>query len=840
VARRPSRSFTLRSALASSMVNEFRVGITVGERINFGQPHSNGPQTFDDTGGYALTLGLGLTNWHTTNTLSGRSAWQYSFDETLNWQKGRHTLMFGGGVFLGRAWDDSQQQVPGITFGFNTANDPAAGIFNTTNFPGASTGNLNTARSLYALLTGRVASITGQAALSPETNEYTFLGKRRREGKLNNYSMFAQDSWQLKPTITLNAGLRWDVQTPFVSANGTLSATTLQDACGMSGLGDGSIYNACRFFTPTASGGKVPEFIQLVPGSNGYNTDWNNISPNVGVAWRPNVQSGFLRKILGDPESAVLRGGFSVQYERQGFGVFTGQYGGNPGSTLALNRNANTGLVPAGESWPILLSQTSRLTPAPFPVRQTYPIAVRANRADSLSLFHPDIQVANARTWTFGLQRAVTKDMAVEVRYVGTRGVDQWSELDYNEVNLQENGFYNEFLLAMANFQANTAAGGARAGSFAYFGPGTGTNPLPIYLGYLTGKTGASNCSSVATCQTLYSGTSWTNTGLTGDFIRVNPSPTSSAGDLDGDSTRRANALAAGFSPNFFVVNPAVDNVDVLDSGAFSDYHAMQIEVRKRLSRGLSVNGSYQYAREGGSAFLGFHDGRVMNPTANVRHAIKAQWDWTIPVGRGQRFGTDFNPILNGVLGGWRLTGASRIQAQMLNFGNVRLVGMTAEELQDMYSFRIIDDPANVGRKIVTMLPADVILNTRRAFNFSTTSADGYGALGAPTGQYIAPANSATCIQLKAGDCADRTLLIRAPFFVRVDIGVTKQFPVRNRMNFELRVDVLNLLDNVNFNPAANPGGGGTIFQVGTAYRDADNNFDPGGRLGQISVRFNW
>lgn len=154
--------------------------------------------------------------------------------------------------------------------------------------------------------------------------------------------------------------------------------------------------------------------------------------------------------------------------------------------------------------------------------------------------------------------------------------------------------------------------------------------------------------------------------------------------------------------------------------------------------------------------------------------------------------------------------------------------------------FRIIPDPVNADRQIVTMLPDDVILNTRRAFSTSPTTPDYYSALGAPEGRYIAPANTESCIQLKAGDCADRTLLIRAPFFTRFDIGLTKRFPLQGRMGLELRIDVLNVLDNINFNPAANPGGGSTIFQVGGAYRDPDNNFDPGGRLGQLSIRINW
>ena len=114
-----------------------------------------------------------------------------------------------------------------------------------------------------------------------------------------------------------------------------------------------------------------------------------------------------------------------------------------------------------------------------------------------------------------------------------------------------------------------------------------------------------------------------------------------------------------------------------------------------------------------------------------------------------------------------------------------------------------------------------------------------------PEGRYFAPANSADCIQVKAGDCAPRTLLVRAPFFTRFDIGLTKRFPIGGRSNFELRLDVLNVFDNINFDPfiPANSNAayaGATIFQVTTAYRDPSNTFDPGGRLGQIMFRLNW
>jgi hypothetical protein len=421
--------------------------------------------------------------------------------------------------------------------------------------------------------------------------------------------------------------------------------------------------------------------------------------------------------------------------------------------------------------------------------------------------------------------------MAVEVRYVGTRGVNQWTEEDWNERNLIENGFYDEFRNAMTNLQANQAAG--RGNTFAYFGPGTGTAPLPTYLAYFNGRPDAANAAA-------YTGGNWTNTTFVGRLARTNPNPSSAASDLDGNDGRRAAALLAGLPANHFVLNPHVDGVDVFVAKAFSSYDALQVEVRRRLSRGLQINGSYALAYEEGSSFQGQHYGRISVPGATVRHAFKVQWDWSVPVGRGRRFGTDMQPWLDAIVGGWEFNGAGRVQARVLNFGNVRLVGMSVDELTDEYFFRVLPNPADPSLTIVTMLPEDIILNTRRAFNTSATSATGYSALGVPEGRYLAPANSVDCIQLRAGDCAPPSLLVRAPWFTRFDISLAKRFTTGRRINVELRFDLLNAFDNINFTPVANPGTGETIFRTTTAYSDLNNTFDPGGRLGQIVWRINW
>jgi hypothetical protein len=836
---RPLYSFSLRSTLSPNMVNEISAGLTAlgGGGSRFGQPTDPtlNKESFSDIGGYAVVIPL-TTDWWRTNSPSWRAAPTYNIGTNLSWQKSKHSMSIGGGWMRSSAWEMAQQIVTGINLDWvSNSPDPAAGMFTAANFPGISNGDLNNARRVYSMLTGRVSSVNNQAALDPNTGQYVLNGPRRREGYLDVYSLFFQDQWRVKPTVTISGGARWDLQTPFQPVNDVMSAVTFDSICGMSGRGPAtSPYNKCAFFSRQNTG-VVPEYVQLKKGTYGYETDWDNVSPSISVAWRPNAQTGFLRALLGDPEQATFRAGFSQTYSRQGISVFTGRYGGNPGSTISVNRtNANGNLINAGETWPLLYSQKDRLYPASFPATQVFPTPILGNRSSDLNAFADDVKIDSARTWSVSFQRSITRDMAVDIRYVGTRGIDQWSTLNYNAIDSLTNGFIDEFKLAVGNLKANNIAGGSRAGSFAYFGAGTGTSPLPIYYAHLQGASGSpGNPAS-------YSSSNWKSTTFTNDLVFVNPSYGNAAADLDASATFRNNAIAAGLPANFWVLNPVVDDVNVTDSGAYSEYHALQIEVRRRLSRGLFATGSYQYAREGGSAFDGFLFGRTMVGSENVRHAIKTQWDWTVPVGRGQRYGTDMSPVLDGLLGGWSFKGVGRVQARVLNFGNVRLVGMTAKDLQKMYKYYTITSDT-APYKTIYMLPEDVRLNTQAAFNFSSTNPSGYStALGEPTGRYIAPANSADCLQIRAGDCAPRTLMIRAPYFVRFDIGLTKRFAIRGASNIEVSFEMLNVLDNINFNPVANPGGGTTIFRVTSAYTDSSNTYDPGGRLGQVMFRINW
>jgi hypothetical protein len=419
------------------------------------------------------------------------------------------------------------------------------------------------------------------------------------------------------------------------------------------------------------------------------------------------------------------------------------------------------------------------------------------------------------------------------VRYVGTRLVDGTTTENWNEVNWRTNGFFEEFKAAQQNLVANLASGvAARANSFAYFGPGTGTSPLPIYLAAFTGQGQAA-----ASTPGAYTGTNWTNTARLGELAPRNPSPAGAASTLFTNATFRANMQTAGFPSNFFVLNPAVQNVNVRTNGDTTRYDSLQINLRRALSNGLSVDANYVYAKRYASRLETLLDERTLvRSTAGVPHALKMTVIYEIPVGQGKRFGTSMNGWLDGAVGGWSLNLTGRVQSgTVLNFGNVRVEGMSIEDLQEAFKIRI--DPAT---KIVYTLPQDIIDNTIKAFSTSATSATGYGALGPPTGRYLAPANGPDCIQVRRGDCAPADVFVEGPIFTRFDLQARKRFRLGGPRSFDIAVDVMNLFDAINFNPVAQAGSGATINQVNQAYQDPNVTFDPGGRLMQLVFRFNF
>lgn len=835
---RTTGSATLRSTLGRNIVNEAKGGWQWSPNSFFGNITKD---MFDNQGGYSIGFaGSGdfsnLTGPTATRNLQPRNTTNWNIDDTLSWQTGRHSVNMGASFMQIIHDQNSEDVAPSIGFSVDTTNDPARNLFTTANFPSASSAQLGSARSLYALLTGRVTSINGTARLN-NNGEYVYLGNLNQKSKMNEAGFYVQDSWRMRPTLTLNYGLRYELQFPFTPITNTWSTATTADACGKSGPGDVN-GRWCNLFQPGTLGAPtvVPQYIKYEPGNRGYKMDWNNLAPNGGVAWRPNVQSGWLRTLLGDPEQATLRGGYSLTFNRERMDRFTGLYGGNVGGTTSVSNrnNANGNLIRTGESWPLLLRETNRLGPPPFPTSPNYPIVASITAGNDINLFDPAITTPSTQSWSVGFQRSIGRNTAVEVRYVGNRNRNAWTTENWNAVNIYENGFLDEFKLAQANLAANVAAG--RPASFAYMGPNTGTSPLPIFLAYFSGiaKDRAADAS-------LYNSTQFTNSTYLDQLGFYEPGPSTTANNLwTGNSgVWRANAATAGFPANFFVLNPDVDQVNVTRPSAASRYHSLQIEVRRRLANGLTVQGNYTYARRWGTSLQNLHVDRIFIESDAVPHAIKANWVYEIPVGRGRRFGANLNPWLNGVIGNWQFSGNGRLQVRDLGVTGARLVGMSAGDLKKAFKIRIVK--SDTGTVTVFSLPDDIIENTRRAYNSDPTSPTGYPAGAEPTGRYIAPASVPGCIAIYLKDCGtSEQLWVRAPWFSRWDFTAKKRFPFGRKANLEFSVEVLNVFDNINFTPTYNPGSGTSIFTVQSAYTDINTTFDPGGRIGQIVWRLNW
>lgn len=836
---------SLRSTLNQNLVNDLRLFGATGGRTLFSNEFN--PEmwkgTIANTLGYQFNLngaccgtGQALTNAASTVNTSSREASTRIANDTLTWIRGAHNFSFGVEFVQQRVWLKNQQQVPQINFGLATG-DPALSMFNTTNFPGASTAQLNNARALYAILTGRINSITGEARLDEATNKYVFLGESMQRASQNTIDLFFHDTWRAKPNLTLNYGLRYNLALPWTPLNDSLTTPTIEDMWGVSGVGN--------YFKAGTLTGNTPAFHQLKKGTKAYNTDWNNFAPSLGAAWRPTFDSGVLRAVFGG--EPVFRTGFSMAYSRNGSVDFTGVYGNNPGIFIPVNRDQTTGTLGAV---PLLIRDQGRLGAAPFNETPTYPLP--ASLTGSIRMFDPDIKIPYSASWQAGIQRQLGKTFAIEARYVGSRGLQLWTgtldsglNLSYNlnEPNIVQSGFLNEFRLAQQNLQANIRAG--RGSSFAYFGPGTGTSPLPIYLGFFNGVP-----RSASGDPSRYTGGNWSNSNFTDPLAIFNPQPYTPAGTsattgLQGDPTRRANAIAAGLPVNFFRANPDVTTALLRGNGGGTRYHGFDLELRKRYSHGLQFTSSYSFGKTYEWDRYGFDSGwqKRLNGGAvgGITHAFKLYGIWELPVGKGKRFAGNAGGLLDRIIGGWSVAGDTRIQSgRQLDWGNVRVVGMSQKEFQHAYKLRFDD----AGRKIYN-LPQDIIDNTVKAFSVSATSPTGYGAQGPPSGRYLAPANGPDCIELfdvaqvtaainanqGSGMCGTGTLVTQGPMFWTSDLSLVKKIKLKGQVTFDFRAELLNAFNHANFTPVATPSNNVTSYEITGA---------DGPRVAQLVGRISW
>jgi hypothetical protein len=630
--------------------------------------------------------------------------------------------------------------------------------------------------------------------------------------------------------LSLNYGLRYELQFPFVALNNSYSIGDYESVFGVSGVGN--------LFKPGTLEGRPPTFRQLKKNERPYPMDWNNLAPSIGAAWSPTAAGGFLRRLTGDG-AMVVRGGYSYTYSRNGLGTFTGAIGANPGVSLNAFRSVALGNI---GPLPLLLRDTNRLGPADFP--RTFVEPYTEVVTGDITVFSPDLQVPSAQTWQAGVQRALGQRMSFEVRYVGSRSDGNWrTNNNYNELNIIENGFLDEFKLAQANLQANVAAG--RGPTFAYMGPGTGTSPLPIFLAYFNGinRTRAGDAS-------LYTSANFRSSTFLNPLARFNPNPYSAVDNLDADAASRARAIAAGLPPNFIVANPdLLGGANVVENTIDTSYNSMAFEFKRRSVSGLHLQTSYVLGKAMTTRFLTLRRDNPMvrndGDEGDVTHALKANLVYELPFGQGKPLGSNVSAFVDRLIGGWQIGGNMRFQSgQLVDLGNVRLVGMSKDDLQKMYKVRID------AQRRVWMLPEEIINESVKAFSVDATSLTGYSTLGPPSGRYIAPADSVDCIETIRGygDCGLQSVVLTGPMFKQIDIGISKRVPLFKETSAEFKIDVLNAFNTSNFVPVSGMVAGTTTANDNNRANGVNpDNYDvttlvtgQQARIVQLTARFRW
>jgi hypothetical protein len=159
-----------------------------------------------------------------------------------------------------------------------------------------------------------------------------------------------------------------------------------------------------------------------------------------------------MRWIFGSEGKGSIRAGYSISYLQDGFTVVSNALGTgttNPGLIQTAADNVPTGVLAAGG---IPLA-----TPGfKIPITDAENFAI--NAGNGLWAFDPNLRTPYVQQWSFGIEREIADNTAIEIRYVGNHAVKIFRAVDYNEVNIFENGFLQEFLDAQNNLAIFSAA----------------------------------------------------------------------------------------------------------------------------------------------------------------------------------------------------------------------------------------------------------------------------------------------------------------------------------------------------------------------------------------------
>lgn len=750
----------------------------------------------------------------------GRKTSNYTISDNADYIAGDHAIRFGGVFqwFQVNTYNDVGT-LPTYTLGTG-GSAPILTAPNFTSLGGISNAQLGTANGLLALLGGIVTS--GTQSFNTESRTSGFQPTRLFQPfRYENHSLFVQDRWRPTPSLSLTLGLRYELYTPLRQINGLALEPLIPEGADpvQAILNPQGTYS----FIGT-NAGEDNAFHRL---------DKNNFAPTIGFAWSPQFKNKFLGAVFGSEGRTTIRGGYGIIYANDSLvttlnnaavgNVGLGRTAGNAINTAtgqtALNDRLSNGVTS-------ITAPTFITPPRTFIQNNRPPVA---SNFGTVFAIDPNLKTPRVDQYSLGIQRELGFQTALEIRYVGTRSNNLWRSVDYNQINIFQSGFLADFERARANL-ANTGS--------AFCNPATTANcqALQIFRLNAAGVTpqvgqlivGTTSLTTATFNNNLNNGTpadlalSFVQNGLNGGPTTTNPT-----------------------APQFvnLLPNPGTGVANLFQNGGAYNYNALQVELRRRFANGLYFQGNYTFSKNLTNAigtsqqlvepFLDINNRDLDRQRADydLTHVFNFNSIYELPFGRGKRFLSDANGLVDRLLGGWQIsTLVSWTSGAPITFvdtrGTLNRAGrsgrqtpnssLTGDQIQDLVGF--YDTPCG----LFYINPAVLNINTTTCAGTGRAS-EGFGTTPF-AGQVFFNTNPGQTGNLPRS-------IVNAPNFFNLDASLIKNIAIKEGMRVQLRMEAFNALNNVNFFPA------GQVLDI-TSTNFGRLTQTTGARVVQFAARF--
>ncbi len=585
------------AVLSPNLVNTFRYGLTKIDEATIGLQD-------DDAVIFRF-----ITSLDALSSTTGREVPTHNFVNDLAWLKGSHTVKLGTNIRFTRNPRFSNAA------SFHEGNLNPSWVTGTGRryMPGSATCPTPGCNEVPAVATSFASGfgdpwLTLLGVISQPTANYNFdrdgsalpSGEPvRRKYAADEYEFYVQDSWRVKSNLTVTGGIRYSLYSPPWETNGLQVAPTVS-------LGQWFDTRVQNMNNGIPDNQLPPLQLDLAGPANNkkgfYDWDKNNFGPRIAVAWSPTAKDGFLRTLTGE-DKLVIRGGYSLLYDRVGFALATifdqnSSFGmssripavfGTSDETVPGARFVNLNTLPATLPPP---------PPAGFPATpQVGGVAIYSSLDDTITT--PYHHVFNAV-----VGRELSRNFAIEGAYVGRRGRNLLIRRDMAmPMNLTDSrSGMDYFTAAKAVIDAYQSRGIATANAGDY----TGIPAIPYWENLFPGAAGA--VSGVALTATQR---------IARLFFQNDPDFSSAIFSLD----TGCSPACSIYGPYAFF-NSQYSYLAAQSSIARADYDSLQLTLRKRWSRGFQfdVNYTLSESKDHGSAVergtigLGGYSGILMNP----------------------------------------------------------------------------------------------------------------------------------------------------------------------------------------------------------------------------------